>query len=64
MQGLHPEWFMEASSNPEEPQTKLDKIDRLRSEIHQLLDNLGERRNALVIGAVLFIVGLLIGNRM
>ena len=50
MQGLHPEWFMEASSNPEEPQTKLDKIDRLRSEIHQLLDNLGERRNALVIG--------------
>jgi hypothetical protein len=53
---------MEASSDPDEPQAKLDKIDRLRSEIHQLLDNLGERRNTFVIGAGLFIVGLLIGH--
>jgi hypothetical protein len=62
MENLHPEWFVETSSYSDKPQAETDKIDRLRSEIHQLLDSLGERRNAFVIGAGLFIVGLLIGH--
>ncbi|MFN9009635.1 MAG: hypothetical protein ACK5WH_10920 [Hyphomonadaceae bacterium] len=62
MENLHPEWFVETSPYSDKPQAEMDKIDRLRSEIHQLLDSLGERRNAFVTGAGLFIVGLLIGH--
>lgn len=61
MQGLHPEWFMETSSDRDEPKAEPDKIDRLSSEIRQLIDNLGERNNTFIIGAGLFVVGLLIG---